>query len=77
MNLRIISTNNYIDLNSTNERLIGSGDQDAVIPLLGTRTLVNKLAKALKLNDTLPYSPWFYKQQVIVYMLLSNFNHLT
>ncbi|KAG7028428.1 Serine carboxypeptidase-like 45, partial [Cucurbita argyrosperma subsp. argyrosperma] len=44
--------------------LVYSGDQDAVIPLLGTRTLVNKLAKALKLNDTQPYSTWFYKQQV-------------
>ncbi|XP_038904507.1 serine carboxypeptidase-like 45 [Benincasa hispida] len=44
--------------------LIYSGDQDSVIPLLGSRTLVNKLAKALRLNTTLPYSPWFHNQQV-------------
>lgn len=43
----------------------GSGDQDSVIPLLGTRTLVNKLAKALRLNTTLPYSAWFHNHQVI------------
>lgn len=42
----------------------GSGDEDAVIPLLGSRTLVNKLAKALRLNNTLPYSPWFHNEQV-------------
>ncbi|XP_004136792.1 serine carboxypeptidase-like 45 [Cucumis sativus] len=44
--------------------LIFSGDQDAVIPLLGSRTLVNKLAKALRLNTTLPYSAWFHNHQV-------------
>ncbi|KAA0053805.1 serine carboxypeptidase-like 45 [Cucumis melo var. makuwa] len=42
----------------------GSGDQDSVIPLLGTRTLVNKLAKAMRLNTTLPYSAWFHNHQV-------------
>ncbi|XP_050939380.1 serine carboxypeptidase-like 45 [Cucumis melo] len=44
--------------------LVYSGDQDSVIPLLGTRTLVNKLAKALRLNTTLPYSAWFHNHQV-------------
>ncbi|XP_022153959.1 serine carboxypeptidase-like 45 [Momordica charantia] len=44
--------------------LIYSGDQDAVIPFIGSRTLVNKLAKVLRLNATLPYSPWFHKHQV-------------
>uniref|UniRef100_A0A1S3B8J4 Carboxypeptidase n=2 Tax=Cucumis melo TaxID=3656 RepID=A0A1S3B8J4_CUCME len=44
--------------------LVYSGDQDSVIPLLGTRTLVNKLAKAMRLNTTLPYSAWFHNHQV-------------
>ncbi|XP_022156752.1 serine carboxypeptidase-like 45 [Momordica charantia] len=44
--------------------LVYSGDQDAVIPLIGSRILVNKLANNLGLNTTLPYSTWFYKQQV-------------
>ncbi|KAL2501953.1 Serine carboxypeptidase-like 45 [Forsythia ovata] len=44
--------------------LIYSGDQDSVIPLTGTRTLVNGLAKELGLNTTVPYSPWFEGRQV-------------
>ncbi|KAL4031381.1 hypothetical protein IC575_009658 [Cucumis melo] len=44
--------------------LVYSGDEDAVIPLIGSRRLVNKLAKSLGLNTTLPYSPWFYNHQV-------------
>ncbi|KAE8651204.1 hypothetical protein Csa_001925 [Cucumis sativus] len=44
--------------------LVYSGDEDAVIPLIGSRRLVNKLAKSLRLNTTLPYSPWFYNHQV-------------
>ncbi|XLR36600.1 hypothetical protein S83_064500 [Arachis hypogaea] len=44
--------------------LIYSGDQDSVIPLTGSRTLVQKLAKQLQLNTTIPYSVWFEGQQV-------------
>ncbi|XP_038904506.1 serine carboxypeptidase-like 45 [Benincasa hispida] len=44
--------------------LVYSGDEDAVIPLFGSRSLVNKLATTLSLNTTLPYSPWFYNHQV-------------
>jgi len=44
--------------------LIYSGDQDSVIPLTGTRTLVNNLAASLKLNSTVPYSVWFQGKQV-------------
>ncbi|KAL8042762.1 hypothetical protein ABFX02_09G074300 [Erythranthe guttata] len=44
--------------------LIYSGDQDSVIPLTGTRTLVHKLAKQLGLNTTVPYRVWFEGQQV-------------
>ncbi|RVW43658.1 Serine carboxypeptidase-like 45 [Vitis vinifera] len=36
-----------------------SGDQDSVIPLFGTRTLVDGLAKELRLNTTVPYRNWF------------------
>lgn len=41
-----------------------SGDQDSVLPLTGTRTLVNGLAKELGLNKTVPYSAWFEGRQV-------------
>ncbi|XP_057982228.1 serine carboxypeptidase-like 45 [Malania oleifera] len=44
--------------------LIYSGDQDAVIPLLGTRSLVEKLANELGLEITVPYRNWFNGDQV-------------
>uniref|UniRef100_A0A2N9EQC6 Carboxypeptidase n=1 Tax=Fagus sylvatica TaxID=28930 RepID=A0A2N9EQC6_FAGSY len=44
--------------------LVYSGDQDAVIPFTGTRTLVNGLAKELGLKTTVPYRPWFEGKQV-------------
>ncbi|XP_056177488.1 serine carboxypeptidase-like 45 [Syzygium oleosum] len=44
--------------------LVYSGDQDSAIPLLGTRTLVNNLAKQLGLNTTVPYRVWFEERQV-------------
>lgn len=42
-----------------------SGDQDSVIPLTGSRTLVQGLANQLGLNSTVPYRVWFGGQQVI------------
>ncbi|KAL3512109.1 hypothetical protein ACH5RR_024826 [Cinchona calisaya] len=44
--------------------LVYSGDQDSVIPLTGSRTLVQGLAKQLQLNTTTPYRVWFAGQQV-------------
>ncbi|KAK3042506.1 hypothetical protein RJ639_000230 [Escallonia herrerae] len=44
--------------------LIYSGDQDSVIPLTGSRSLVHGLAKELGLNITVPYRVWFEGQQV-------------
>ncbi|KAL6337649.1 hypothetical protein AAG906_037242 [Vitis piasezkii] len=44
--------------------LVYSGDQDSVVPLTGTRTLVNGLAKDLGLNTTVPYRNWFQGRQV-------------
>ncbi|KAJ4711495.1 Carboxypeptidase [Melia azedarach] len=44
--------------------LVYSGDQDSVIPLTGSRKLVNGLAKELKLRTTVPYRVWFEGQQV-------------
>ncbi|CAL9217745.1 unnamed protein product [Arabidopsis halleri] len=41
-----------------------SGDQDSVIPLLGSRTLVKELADDLNFNTTVPYGAWFDKGQV-------------
>ncbi|XP_042373888.1 serine carboxypeptidase-like 42 isoform X2 [Zingiber officinale] len=41
-----------------------SGDQDSVVPLLGSRTLVRELAHDLQFGVTVPYSVWFYKGQV-------------
>ncbi|PON45382.1 Serine carboxypeptidase-like [Parasponia andersonii] len=44
--------------------LVYSGDQDSVLPLTGSRTLVTGLAKELKLNETVPYRAWFEGKQV-------------
>ncbi|AES77859.2 putative carboxypeptidase D [Medicago truncatula] len=44
--------------------LVYSGDQDSVIPLTGSRTLVHQLAKQLRMNTTVPYRVWFAGQQV-------------
>ena len=41
-----------------------SGDQDSVIPLTGSRRLVNRLATELGLKTTVPYRVWFEGQQV-------------
>ncbi|KAK6149024.1 hypothetical protein DH2020_016549 [Rehmannia glutinosa] len=52
--------------------LVYSGDQDSVIPLTGTRTLVNGLAKDMGLNTTQPYSAWLlggHKSMVTFYHL--------
>ncbi|GMI74863.1 serine carboxypeptidase-like 45 [Hibiscus trionum] len=44
--------------------MVYSGDQDSVIPLTGSRTLVNQLAKELGLKTTVAYRVWFEGQQV-------------
>ncbi|KAJ1443079.1 Serine carboxypeptidase, serine active site [Sesbania bispinosa] len=44
--------------------LVYSGDQDSVIPLTGSRTLVHQLAKELRLKTSVPYRVWFEGQQV-------------
>lgn len=41
-----------------------SGDQDSVLPLTGTRVVVNGLVKQLGLNTTVPYRAWFNGNQV-------------
>ncbi|KAH9738862.1 serine carboxypeptidase-like 45 [Citrus sinensis] len=43
--------------------LVYSGDQDSVLPLTGTRTLVNGLAKEIGLNTTVPYRTWVEGRQ--------------
>ncbi|CAI0411496.1 unnamed protein product [Linum tenue] len=45
--------------------LVYSGDQDSVLPFIGTRILVNRLATEMGLNTTIPYKAWFdYDKQV-------------
>ncbi|KAM3232677.1 serine carboxypeptidase-like 45 [Capsicum chacoense] len=44
--------------------LIYSGDQDSVVPLTGSRSVVHQLAKQMGLNTTVPYRVWFAGQQV-------------
>ncbi|KAK4362079.1 hypothetical protein RND71_017320 [Anisodus tanguticus] len=44
--------------------LIYSGDQDSVIPLIGSRETVHQLARQMRLNTTVPYRVWFAGQQV-------------
>lgn len=41
-----------------------------MIPLTGSRTLVQKLARQLALNTTIPYRVWFEGQQVYKYLSL-------
>ncbi|KAF5735450.1 serine carboxypeptidase S10 family protein [Tripterygium wilfordii] len=41
-----------------------SGDQDSVVPLLGSRSHVRDLAQDLKFKITVPYGAWFHKGQV-------------
>lgn len=48
-----------------NVLFVSSGDQDSVIPLIGSRTNVNNLATKLGLNTTVPYRVWFEGKQVI------------
>ncbi|KAK4352566.1 hypothetical protein RND71_028084 [Anisodus tanguticus] len=43
---------------------IFSGDQDSVVPLLGSRTLVRELAHEMGFKITAPYGAWFHKRQV-------------
>ncbi|KAI5666971.1 hypothetical protein M9H77_16824 [Catharanthus roseus] len=43
---------------------IFSGDQDSVVPLLGSRTLARELAHDLNFEITIPYRAWFHKGQV-------------
>ncbi|XVF54764.1 hypothetical protein PTKIN_Ptkin05aG0208100 [Pterospermum kingtungense] len=45
--------------------LVYSGDQDSVIPLTGSRTLVGALANELGLETTVPYRVWFQGKQVL------------
>ncbi|PHT50479.1 Serine carboxypeptidase-like 41 [Capsicum baccatum] len=45
---------------------IFSGDQDSVVPLLGSRTLVRELAHDMGFKITVPYGAWFHKGQVIL-----------
>ncbi|XP_065872627.1 serine carboxypeptidase-like 45 [Euphorbia lathyris] len=44
--------------------LVYSGDQDSVVPLTGSRTLIHRLARELELNTTEPYRAWFAGKQV-------------
>ncbi|XP_028766709.1 serine carboxypeptidase-like 45 [Neltuma alba] len=44
--------------------LVYSGDQDSVIPLIGSRALVNALAREIRFNTTMPYRAWFEGKQV-------------
>lgn len=47
-----------------------SGDQDSVVPFLGSRTLVRELANDLNFKITVPYGAWFHKGQVCILMKL-------
>ncbi|KAJ3701508.1 hypothetical protein LUZ61_005213 [Rhynchospora tenuis] len=44
--------------------LVYSGDQDSVIPLTGSRTLVHNLANKIGLKTSVPYRVWFEGKQV-------------
>ncbi|CAE5980325.1 unnamed protein product [Arabidopsis arenosa] len=62
----------YIDMLPILKRIIQnqipvwifSGDQDSVIPLQSSRTLVRELAQDLNFKTTVPYGAWFHKEQI-------------
>ncbi|KAJ6741661.1 CARBOXYPEPTIDASE [Salix viminalis] len=65
LNLEIPTVNIVGSLVSSGIRvLVYSGDQDSVIPFIGSRILVDGLAKELGLNATVPYRPWIEDKQV-------------
>ncbi|PNY17809.1 serine carboxypeptidase 45-like protein [Trifolium pratense] len=41
-----------------------SGDQDSVIPFIGTQSLIDGLAKEIRMKTTVPYRAWFKGRQV-------------
>ncbi|XP_057527560.1 serine carboxypeptidase-like 42 isoform X7 [Amaranthus tricolor] len=43
---------------------IYSGDQDSVVPLIGTRRMIRQLAQDLNFTVSVPYGAWFHKGQV-------------
>lgn len=49
---------------------VASGDQDSVIPLMGSRLLVHRLATELGLKTSVPYGAWFQGKQVTLYLSL-------
>ncbi|KAJ6363568.1 hypothetical protein OIU78_003696 [Salix suchowensis] len=65
LNLEIPTVNIVGSLVSSGIRvLVYSGDQDSVIPFIGSKILVDGLAKELGLNATVPYRPWVEDKQV-------------
>ncbi|KAK1560495.1 hypothetical protein Q3G72_027243 [Acer saccharum] len=42
-----------------------SGDQDSVVPLLGSRTLICELAHDLNMKVIVPYGAWFHKDHAV------------
>ncbi|VAI56868.1 unnamed protein product [Triticum turgidum subsp. durum] len=65
LNLQIPTINIVGSLvNSGIRVLVYSGDQDSVIPLTGSRTLVQNLARDLGLKTSIPYRVWFEGKQV-------------
>jgi len=46
-----------------------SGDQDSVVPFMGTRSLVNGLAEEIGLKTSEPYRTWFDGKRVNIYVL--------
>ncbi|NP_001183841.1 Serine carboxypeptidase-like 42-like precursor [Zea mays] len=70
--LNYSNTDGNIDMLPTLQRIVErkiplwvfSGDQDSVVPLLGSRSLVRELAHTMGLHVTVPYSTWFRKGQV-------------
>ncbi|XP_050227921.1 serine carboxypeptidase-like 45 isoform X2 [Mercurialis annua] len=58
--------------------LVYSGDQDTVIPFIGSRTLVADLAKKLKINSSTTYKGWLEKKmrvrQIVKLIIVVLFN---
>uniref|UniRef100_A0A6N2K0A2 Carboxypeptidase n=1 Tax=Salix viminalis TaxID=40686 RepID=A0A6N2K0A2_SALVM len=64
LNLEIPTVNIVGSLVSSGIRvLVYSGDQDSMIPFIGSRILVDGLAKELGLNATVPYTTWVEDKQ--------------
>ncbi|XP_022152015.1 serine carboxypeptidase-like 45 [Momordica charantia] len=63
---RLVPTTDFVRalVKSKIRVLVYSGDQDSALPFIGSRKLLDSLAKSLDLHPTAPYRAWFADKKV-------------